>query len=31
MHEWTNIEVKAICRRHELSVKGTKGELMLRV
>ena len=31
MHEWTHIEFKAICRRHDLSVKGTKGELMQRV
>ena len=28
MHEWTHIEFKAICRRHGLSVKGAKGELM---
>ena len=31
MHEWTHIEFKAICRRHGLSVKGAKGELMQRV
>ena len=28
MHEWTHIQFKAICRRHGLSVKGVKGELM---
>ena len=31
MHEWTHIEFEAICRRHDLSVKRTKGELMQRV
>ena len=31
MREWTHIEFKAICRRHYLSVKGAKGELMQRV
>ena len=31
MHEWTHIEFKAICKRHGLSVKGAKGELMRRV
>ena len=28
MHEWTNVEFKAICRKHGLSVRGPKGELM---
>ena len=28
LHEWTHIGFKAICRRHDLTVKGTKGELM---
>ena len=31
MHEWTHIELKAFCRRHGLSVKGAKAELMWRV
>ena len=31
MHEWTNVEFKAICRKHGLSVRGAKGELMERV
>ena len=31
MHEWTHIEFKAICTRHDLSVKGTKSEVMQRV
>ena len=31
MHERTHTEFKAICRRHGLSVKGAKGELMWRV
>ena len=29
--EWTHIEFKAICKRHDLSVKGKKGELMQHV
>ena len=31
MHEWTNIEFRSICRKHGLSVKGAKGDLMERV
>ena len=31
MHEWTNVEFKAICRKHGLIVRGAKGELMERV
>ena len=31
MHEWTNVEFKAICRKQSLSVRGAKGELMERV
>ena len=28
LHEWTQVEFKAICRKHGLSVGGGKGELM---
>mmetsp|Transcript_99400 Transcript_99400/g.167556 ORF Transcript_99400/g.167556 Transcript_99400/m.167556 type:complete len:375 (+) Transcript_99400:1-1125(+) len=31
LHEWTKVEFKAICRKHGLSVRGGKGELMERV
>ena len=31
LHEWTNVEFKAICRKHGLSVRGGKGELTERV
>ena len=31
MHGWTRIEFKAICRKHGLSVRGVKGELLERV
>ena len=31
MHEWTNSEFLRICRKHGLSVKGAKGDLMERV
>ena len=31
MHEWTHIEIKAICTSHDLSVKGKRGELIQRV
>ena len=27
MHEWMNVEFKAVCRKHGLSVRGAKGEL----
>ena len=28
MHEWTNVEFKAICSKDGVSVKGGKGKLM---
>ena len=31
LHEWTKVEFKAICRKHDLSVSGGKGELMEHV
>ena len=31
MHEWTNSEFRSICRKHGLSPKGAKGDLMERV
>ena len=31
LHEWTNVEFRAICKKHGLSVRGAKGELMGRV
>ena len=31
LHEWTKVELKAICRKHGSSVGGVKGELMERV
>ena len=31
LHEWTKVEFQAICRKHGLSVRGGKGELMERV
>ena len=31
LHEWTKVELKAISRKHGLSVSGGKGELMERV
>ena len=31
LHEWTQVEFKAICRNHGLSVSRGKGELMQRV
>ena len=29
--EWTNVEFRAICKKHSLSVRGAKGDLMGRV
>ena len=31
LHEWSKVEIKAICRKHRLSVGGGKSELMERV
>ena len=31
LHDWTKVEVRAICRKHGLSVNVGKGELMERV
>ena len=31
LHEWTNVEFRAICKKHGLSVRGAKGGLMGRV
>ena len=28
MHEWTNVEFRAICKTHGLIVRGAKGDLM---
>ena len=31
IHDWIDVEFKAICRKHGLSVRGAKSELMERV
>ena len=31
LHEWNNVEIRAICKKHGLSVRGAKGDLMGRV
>ena len=31
LHEWTNVEYRAICKKRVLSVRGAKGDLMGRV
>ena len=31
LYEWTNVEFRAICKKHGLSVRGAKGDLMGRV
>ena len=31
LHEWTNVEFRAICKKHGLSVSGAKANLMGRV
>ena len=28
LHEWTNVEFRAICKKHGLSMRGAKGDLM---
>ena len=31
LHDWTNVEFRAICKKHGLRVRGAKGDLMGRV
>ena len=31
LHKWMNVEFRAICKKHGLSVRGAKGDLMGRV
>ena len=31
LHEWTNVELCTICKKHGLNVRGAKGDLMARV
>ena len=31
LHEWTNVEFRSICRKHGMSVRGAKGDLMGQV
>ena len=31
MHEWTNVELRSICRKHDLKVGGAKTDLAQRV